>query len=80
MRCLTCGILLNVECTNPSCRSIHGQATGKQCDWCARKAHEAVTLLNSALLQYTDVTDLVQHHAQEPQRGRDRGALLLQRA
>ena len=59
MRCLSCSILLNHRCTNPLCRKIHGQATGKQCDWCSRKVQEAITLLNSAHLQYIDLTELL---------------------
>ena len=59
MRCLSCGILLNVGCSNPICHKMHGQATGKQCDWCSQKAQDAITLLNSALLQYIELQDLM---------------------
>ena len=61
MRCLSCGILLNVECPNPMCQKQHGQAMekAKQCDWCAQRKAETVTLLSSALLQYIALDDLL---------------------
>jgi len=61
MRCKSCGIFLNRQCINPMCQKIHGQVTSnaKQCDWCAQRKSESVTVLNSALLQYIELDDLL---------------------
>jgi hypothetical protein len=61
MRCTSCGILLNHPCTNAMCQHIHGQATSdtKQCDWCLQRRLETVTVLSSAVLQYTELNDLL---------------------
>jgi hypothetical protein len=59
MRCLSCRILLHVECPNPRCQKMHGQATGTQCDWCVQRDQAAITLLDAAHLHYIDLTDLV---------------------
>ena len=82
MRCTSCGILLNCQCTNAACQKIHGQATGTVCDWCLQREHEAITLLNSADLQYIALDDLLKQatHGAPEQTGRSYVPPILQSA
>jgi hypothetical protein len=71
VRCTSCGILLNRPCTNPMCQHIHGQVTSnaKQCDWCLQRKLETVNVLSAAVLQYTELNDLLKQDIQaQPRR------------
>ena len=46
-KCASCGILLDVLCTNPVCDGHHNESVGEVCLYCTTNKREKTTLFIS---------------------------------